>query len=57
MRKFVLISITAVMIIVPILAGRISSARLGLQKALIWCLVGIIAYVLAVLLIYPRLNP
>jgi hypothetical protein len=57
MQKLVLISIIVVSMVAPIIASRTENPRLAFRKVLLWCLVGIALYVLAVLLIYPRLNP
>ncbi|HET9752291.1 MAG TPA: hypothetical protein VFP52_05000 [Myxococcales bacterium] len=55
MQKVVLMSILAVTIILPALAARDPDPRVALRKAIRWTLVGIFAYVAAVLLVYPRL--
>ncbi|HKC58504.1 MAG TPA: hypothetical protein VKB92_00285, partial [Myxococcales bacterium] len=54
MDKWVLFSIVAVTIIVPAVAATERSPRLALQKVLAWTLIGIFAYLVAVLFIYPR---
>ena len=57
MQKLVLISIIVISVIAPAIAARQLNPRVGLRKTVIWCLAGIVCYVLALLLIYPRLNP
>ena len=56
MQKLLLISVIAMSIAFPAIAARSPSARLGLRKTLVWCLVGIFAYVLALLVIFPHLS-
>jgi hypothetical protein len=55
MQKLVLFSIVALTIAAPAVAATERSPRLALQKALAWMLIGIVAYLAAVLLVYPRL--
>ncbi|HEY4884804.1 MAG TPA: hypothetical protein VII08_14310 [Myxococcales bacterium] len=55
MQKLVLLSIVALTIAAPAVAAAERSPRLALQKTLAWTLIGIVAYVASVLLIYPRL--
>jgi len=55
MAKLVLLSIVAVTIVLPAIAASERNPRLALQKALAWTLVGIFAYLVAVVFIYPRL--
>ncbi len=55
MEKLVLFSIVVVTIIAPAVAAAERNPRLALQKALAWTLIGILAYLVSVLFIYPRL--
>jgi hypothetical protein len=55
MQKAILISIVAATIIIPMWAAREGSARRGLRKAIACIAVFNIAYLLAVMFIYPRL--
>jgi hypothetical protein len=55
MEKLVLFSIIALTIIVPAVAATERNARLALQKVLAWTLIGIFAYLVAVMFVYPRL--
>jgi hypothetical protein len=55
MQKLILVSILFASVGVPIWAARERSARRGLKKALFAMLVFDVAYLLAVLFIYPRL--
>ncbi|HKC59989.1 MAG TPA: hypothetical protein VKB92_07880 [Myxococcales bacterium] len=55
MEKLVLFSIVALTIIVPAVAATERNARLALQKVLAWTLIGILAYLVAVMFVYPRL--
>jgi len=55
MAKFVLMSILAISFIVPAIAAREPNPRRALRKAVVWTVVGIFSYVMAVLLVYPRL--
>lgn len=57
MQKLVLMSIIIISVIAPAVAARQLNPRLGLRKTLTWCLIGMVFYVLALLLIYPRFNP
>ena len=55
MEKIVLLSIVAVTILVPALAANGRDPRRALEKALAWTLIGFVAYLVAVIFIYPRL--
>ena len=55
MQKIVLVSIIAISILVPAIAARDPNPRRALRKVVVGMLIGICAYVLAVLVIYPRL--
>lgn len=55
MQKLILFSIVAITIAAPAVAAAERSPRLALQKTLAWTLIGIVAYVASVLLVYPRL--
>jgi hypothetical protein len=55
MQKVVLISIIAVTIVVPALAARDGNPRRALKKMVLWTALGIAAYVISLLFIYPRL--
>jgi hypothetical protein len=55
MQKAILISIVAATIIIPMWAARDRSPRRGLRKAIAYIAVFNIAYLLAVMFIYPRL--
>jgi hypothetical protein len=55
MEKLVLLSIVAVTIIVPAVAAAEPNPRRALRKALAWTVLGILAYVISVIFIYPRL--
>ena len=55
MRKAVLMSILVVMVAAPILAAKGANSRAAFRKAIISTVVGILLYVLAVVIIYPRL--
>ena len=57
MQKLVLISVIILSVVAPVIAARTENPRLAFRKALRWCLIGIAVYVLALLVIYPRLNP
>lgn len=54
MQKVILMSILAVCIVVPVIAAREQNPRQALRKALLWIAIGTVAYVFAVLFIYPR---
>jgi hypothetical protein len=55
MQKFVLMSILAISVILPAIAAREQNPRLALRKALLWTVLGIFGYVIAVVFVYPRL--
>jgi len=55
MQKIILFSIVAFTIAAPAVAAAERSPRIALQKTLAWTLIGILAYVASVLLVYPRL--
>lgn len=55
MPKLILMSILAISVVVPAIAAREPNPRRALRKALLWTVVGIFSYVMAVLLVYPRL--
>jgi hypothetical protein len=55
MQKLILVSILFASVCVPIWAAHERNARRGLKKALFAMLVFDVAYLLAVLFIYPRL--
>jgi len=55
MEKLVLLSIVAVTIVVPAVAATERNPRLALRKALLWTMLGIFAYLISVIFIYPRL--
>lgn len=55
MQKLILISIIAVTIVVPAFAARERNPRRALRKMLFWTLLGVGAYVVSLLLVYPRL--
>ncbi len=57
MRQLILVSILLISIIAPVVAAREQNPRIALRKALTWTLIGILLYLLAVVFIYPRLNP
>ena len=57
MQKLILVSILFISVIAPILAARQRNPRIGLRQVLTWTLIGIFAYVLAVVFVYPRLPP
>lgn len=54
MQKVILMSILALSIIAPAIAARERNPRLALRKVLVWTVIGIFGYVLAVLFVYPR---
>jgi nitrate reductase NapE component len=54
MRKLIIISILFATVVIPIRAARERSARRGLEKALFAMLVFDVFYLLAVVLVYPR---
>jgi hypothetical protein len=55
MPKIILMSILAVMIIVPaVTARRRSSPRLALRRMVFWTFLGICVYAMLVVFIYPR---
>jgi hypothetical protein len=54
MPKIVLVSILALTIILPLLAARDPNPGRALRKLAVWMAVGLVAYWLAVLLVYPR---
>ena len=56
MEKLVLLSIVAVTIIAPAAAAAERNPRLALQKTLAWMLIGIFAYLVSVVFVYPRLH-
>ena len=55
MQKLILVSILLANVAIPVWAARERSARRGLWKALCAMLVFDVAYLLAVLFVYPRL--
>ena len=55
MEKLILLSIVAVTIIVPTVAVTEPNPRRALRKALVWTVLGILAYLISVIFIYPRL--
>jgi hypothetical protein len=55
MDKLVLLSIVAVTIVVPAMAATEPNPRVALRRALVGTLVGIFAYLVAVMFVYPRL--
>lgn len=55
MQKVILVSILFANVVIPIRAARDRSARRGLRKALAGMLLFEVAYLVAVLFIYPRL--
>ncbi len=57
MRQLILVSILLISIIAPVVAAREQNPRIALRKALTWTLIGILLYLLAVVFIYPRLDP
>ena len=54
MQKVVLVSILVISILVPAFAARDENPRRALRRVVVGMLIGICAYVVAVLLIYPR---
>ena len=56
MEKLLLISIVALTIVVPAVAAAERNARLALQKTLAWMLIGIFAYLVSVVFVYPWLH-
>jgi cell division protein FtsW (lipid II flippase) len=54
MAKLILLSIVAVTVAIPALAARERNPRRALRKALTWTFIGIVAYVLSVIFLYPR---
>jgi hypothetical protein len=56
MEKLVLFSIVALTIVVPAVAAAERNPRLGLQKTVAWMLIGIFAYLVSVVFVYPRLH-
>ncbi len=54
MQKLILVSILAITIAIPTVAARDPDPRRALRKAVTWTLVGIVAYTLSVIFIYPR---
>jgi len=55
MQKLILISIIAVTVVVPALAARERNPRRALRKMVLWTLLGVGAYVVSLLFVYPRL--
>jgi type IV secretory pathway VirB2 component (pilin) len=55
MDKLVLLSIVAITIAVPAVAAAERNPARALRKVLVWMVVGTFAYVVAVVIIYPRL--
>lgn len=55
MEKLILLSIVAVTIVVPAVAATEPDPRRALRKALAWTVIGIFAYLISVIFIYPRL--
>jgi hypothetical protein len=55
MQKIILFSIVALTIAAPAVAATERNPRIALQKTLAWTLIGILAYLASVLLVYPRL--
>ncbi|HET9754855.1 MAG TPA: hypothetical protein VFP52_17915 [Myxococcales bacterium] len=55
MQKLILISIIAVTVVVPALASRDPNPRRALKKLVVGTVLGIAAYVISLLFIYPRL--
>lgn len=56
MEKLVLFSIVALTVVVPAVAAAERRPRLALQKTLGWMLIGIFAYLVSVVFVYPRLH-
>jgi len=55
MEKLVLLSIVAITILVPAMAATEPNPTVALRKVLAGTLVGIFAYLVAVMFVYPRL--
>jgi predicted membrane channel-forming protein YqfA (hemolysin III family) len=53
-QKLVLMSFLIVSIFVPFVAASEPHPHLALRKAIWWMLAGLLAYVLAVIFVYPR---
>ena len=56
MQKLILVSILAFTVIFPAVAAREPNPRRALRKVLAWSAVGLLAYVLAVVFLYPRFG-
>jgi hypothetical protein len=54
MTKLILLSIVAVTVAVPAIAAREPRPKRALRQAIGWTLIGIVAYALAVIFVYPR---
>jgi len=56
MQRLILISIIALTIVTPAIAAREPNPWRAVRKLLAWTAVGLCAYELAVLFLYPRLG-
>ena len=56
MQKLILVSILALTVILPAVAAREPNPRRALRKLLAWSAVGLLAYLLAVVFLYPRFG-
>jgi hypothetical protein len=54
MSKLILAAILVVTIAPPILAAMEVNSRTGLRKLVLWTVLGVCAYELAVIFLYPR---
>jgi len=55
-QKLILVSILALPVILPAVAAREPNPRRALRKLLAWSAVGLLAYLLAVVFLYPRFG-
>jgi hypothetical protein len=56
MQRLILVSILALTLVTPAIAARDPNPRRAVRKLLGWTAVGLCAYELAVLFLYPRLG-
>jgi len=55
-QKLILVSILVLTVILPAVAAREANPRRALRKLLAWSAVGLLAYLLAVVFLYPRFG-
>jgi len=55
MQKFTLLSILLATVIIPMRAASDRSARSGLRRTILWMAAFNVAYLIAIIYVYPRL--